>query len=218
MFGKLKSLMKSGKEPDLVPEIESVTIGRTVLIDQLVLDLLGESTHLELASATLPITAQGLVNLSTDGETTYVHRFYTDDDVMFQVMTDALDGGNVQEISVFTPFDSAYPNTKARWKEWEDLIKAERFETDDGSVFERVWFEGEPGPAELVRFWETIYDDREKTGSRRIFQSCMLFARELESETVSDEFLLAIIMEPENGDKTVELMVGIPLASTDFNV
>lgn len=159
MFGKFKLLMKIGKGFDFVFEIESVIIGWIVFIDQFVFDLFGESMYLEFVLVILLIIVQGLVNLFIDGEMIYVYCFYIDDDVMFQVMMDVLDGGNVQEVFVFMFFDSVYFNIKVCWKEWEDFIKVECFEMDDGLVFECVWFEGELGLVEFVCFWEIIYDD-----------------------------------------------------------
>jgi hypothetical protein len=65
-----------------------------------------------------------------------------------------------------------------------------------------------------VKFWESVYDDRRMTTQRRIYQTCMLFARELPGE--ARELLLAIEMEPDGGDLTHEVMVGIPLEFGEF--
>ena len=216
MFNKIKSIINKNSKSDVLPEILNITIGRTIIIDPMITTNLGETTYFCLDSGTLPITAQGIVDLSTDSDTSFVHRFYTDDDVLFQVMTNCEDGGDIQEISVFVPFDSAYPDSPQRLQIWEQRLKADHFSLDDGTVFERVWFDDNPGPTDLVKFWENVYDDRERTDCRRIYQSCMLFARELQQDLIREEFLLALIMEPENGDTTVELMIGIPLSKNDF--
>jgi len=55
---------------------------------------------------------------------------------------------------------------------------------------------------------------RHQSAARRIWQTCMLFARELPGEM--RELLLAIEMEPEGGDLTHEIMVGIPLERGEF--
>jgi hypothetical protein len=59
---------------------------------------------------TLQIVAQGLVKLSDGG---FVHRFYTDDDVMFQAVSNDPGGQDVTDVTLFAPWDSQYPSTAA---------------------------------------------------------------------------------------------------------
>jgi hypothetical protein len=49
-----------------------------------------------------------------------------------------------------------------------------------------------------VTFWEDVHDDRDGVPDRRIFQTCMLFSRDLPGDGL--ELLLAIQQENENED------------------
>ncbi|MEO8114880.1 MAG: DUF2491 family protein, partial [Phenylobacterium sp.] len=81
--------------------------------------------------------------------------------------------------------------------------------------YRRFWFGDADVRQDPVSFWESVYDDREATTARRIYQTCMLFARALPGD--GRELLLAIEMEPEGGDLTNEVMVGIPLDIGEFS-
>jgi hypothetical protein len=65
-----------------------------------------------------------------------------------------------------------------------------------------------------VSFWEEVHDDRDGVPDRRIYQTCMLFSRELTGG--GRELLLAIEMEPEGEAVSHELMVGVPLEIGEF--
>ena len=80
--------------------------------------------------------------------------------------------------------------------------------------YRRFWFGDEDERQDPVSFWESVYDDRSGSHARRIYQTCMLFARDLPGE--GRELLLAIEMEPQGGDLTHEIMVGIPLDVGEF--
>jgi len=217
MFGKLfKGLRGAGAEaPSSLPMVADITIGRTVLIDRLALDLLPDTLVFELDQPVLPITAQGLIDLTSDADHAWVHRFYTDEDVMLQIMSVDRAGETIREISLFVPLKSYFPSDDVAWRSWASRLSAETFTTDEGVRFERAWFDDQPGPAEPVCFWEEITDDRQMTETRRIYQRSMLFVRAIED---SEEFLLAITQEPEQGDHTAELMIGIPLSRTAITV
>lgn len=213
MFGKLIKALGGTKEEDDgpgLPVVDGITIGRTVLVDRLVLDLLPAGGLFALDQPTLPITAQGLVDLTSDADHAWLHRFYTDDDVMLQIMSSDRDGSQIREISLFVPWRSSLPGTEEAWTRWATRLSAASFTTDEGVAFERAWFDAQPGPADPVCFWEEIADDREMHELRRIYQRCMLFARRLD-EDGTEEFLLAITQEPETGDASAEIMIGIPL-------
>ena len=217
MFGKLiKAISGSQKtEEAALPTVLDLTIGRTVQVDRLALDLLPDDLLFELEVPTLAITAQGLIDLTDDAEHAWVHRFYTDDDVMLQIMTGDRDGTSIREIALMVPLQSVYPEGKPAWDRWNARITAETFTTEDGTRFERAWFDDQPGSAEPVCFWEEIADDRDMSELRRIYQRSMMYIRNVGD---TEELLLAITQEPEEGDNTGELMVGIALKQTDIGL
>lgn len=194
-----------------IPVVRNITIGRHVRMDALAWRRLGSETRFSLDTDTLDIVAQGLIDLGADG---FVHRFYTEDDVMLQMVGPDREGRQVEDFTVFIPWDSAYPPDAAARRRWGDRLRARTFQHGDLPEYRRFWFGEEDERQDPVSFWEEVYDDRSGRDPRRIYQTCMLFARDLPGE--ERELLLAIEMEPQGGDLTHEIMVGIPLNVGEF--
>ena len=194
-----------------IPVIRNVTIGRTVRLDPLAWRRLGDAAKFRLDTDTLEIVAQGSIDLGADG---WVHRFYTEDDLMLQMVSPDAEGQQAEDFTVFRPWSSAYPPDARAKREWADRLRAPAFSDDDLPEYRRFWFGDADERQDPVSFWERVYDDRSGRDPRRIYQTCMLFARDLPGE--GRELLLAIEMEPEGGDLTHEIMVGIPLDIGEF--
>lgn len=194
-----------------VPVVRNVTIGRSVRLDPLAWRRYGGDTKVELRTDVLNIVAQGLIDLGADG---FVHRFYTEDDLMLQMVSPDAEGREADDFTVFVPWSSAYPPDAHARREWADRLRARTFTADDLPEYRRFWFGDADERQDPVSFWEEVYDDREARHARRIYQTSMLFARDLPGD--GRELLLAIEMEPEGGDLTHEIMVGIPLNIGEF--
>jgi hypothetical protein len=195
-----------------LPVVRNVTIGRTVRLDPLAWRRLGSEAKFTLNTDVLEIAAQGHVDLGTaDG---HVHRFYTEDDVMLQMVSPDAEGRLAEDFTLFIPWSSAWPADAAAKRRWADRLRARTFGGDDLPEYRRFWFGEADERQEPVSFWESVYDDRSGAEARRIYQTCMLFSRDLAAD--GHELLLAIEMQPEGGDLTHEIMVGIPLAVGEF--
>jgi len=193
--------------------VRNVTIGRTVVLDPLAWRRLGPSAAFSLDRDTLEITAQGIIKLDAGG---YVHRFYTDDHLMLQAVSDDPEGALADDFTVFAPYSSRYPTTALEKKTFIGRIGEPVIKEEGLPAFDRYWFAEEEGPQPPVTFWENIYDDRAAvTPYARIFQSCMLFARDIGEE--GRELLLAIAQESEGGELSHEIMVGAPLGVAEFS-
>lgn len=211
MFGKLFG-RKDAQRPAL-PIIRNVTIGRTVVLDPLAWRRLGEETKFALNRDTLEITAQGLIQLN-DGA--FVHRFYTDDEILFQVVSDDREGQRANDFTVFAPWASAYPTDRADRDLWAERLRARTFQAEGLPPYRRFWFGEDAERQEPVTLWEDVYYSRDgETPDRRLFQTTMLFHREL-SGGDGRELLLALTLEPEDGDVTHETMIGLPLSVGEF--
>jgi len=209
MFSRLFG--KNREAPGL-PVVRNITIGRSLRVDPLAWRRFGSDARFALDRDTLEIVAQGLVDLGADG---FVHRFYTDDEVMFQVHSGDREGVGSEDHTLFAPWSSAYPTSAADRRRWRDRLQARTF-TDEGlPEYRRFWFGDAAETQAPVTFWENVYDDRAGEVARRIYQTCMLFARELPQE--GRELLLALEMEPEGGEPTHEVMVGVPLDIAEFS-
>lgn len=191
-------------------EVRNITIGRTVRVDPLVWRML-ENTGFQLYRDTLEITAQGVIRLD-DGS--YVHRFYTDDELMLQAVSQAADGSDADDFTLFRPWRSTYPADRGEREAFLTRLSRAAWDEDGLPPFRRYWYEGDESIQPPVQLWEAVYYDRGAAPVRHIRQSCMLYARELRPQ--GTELLLALAMEPEGGDYTHEIMVGLPLAPAEF--
>jgi len=90
-----------GKRDDahdqVIPVVRNVTIGRSVRLDPLAWRRLGSDTKFQLSTDTLEIVAQGRINLGDDG---YVHRFYTEDDMMLQMVSPDAMGQQAEDFTL----------------------------------------------------------------------------------------------------------------------
>ena len=194
-----------------VAVVRNITIGRQVRVDPLVWRML-ENTGFQLDRDTLEITAQGVIRLD-DGS--HVHRFYTDDEMMLQALSQSADGSDADDFTIFRPWNSSYPKDRADREAFLQRLSRPSWDEPGLPPFRRYWYEGDEGVQPPVQLWEAVYYERDAAPVRHIRQSCMLYARELRPE--GTELLLALAMEPEGGDYTHEIMVGLPLAPAEFN-
>ena len=97
-----------------------------------------------------------------------------------------------------------------------ERLRARTFQAEGLPEYRRFWFGEDAERQEPVTLWEDVYYDREgETPDRRLFQTTMLFHREL-SGGEGRELLLALTAEPEDGDVTHETMIGLPLSVAEF--
>ena len=224
----LKSLFRGGvhdakerlskpKEEDEFATPLGLRHGAAVDIDTLPLRMHAEDLHLELPDQTKIIVAQGFVDL---GDDTYVHRFYAADDTLIQILTaQGVEDQHIQEITLYVPYESFYPSRPEDWQQWtgdKGRLGAPKYRFDDGTIYNRIWFDDTEDHVDPVEFTEKIYDDAESDTPREISQKVMLFGRNLEAGKKNEYLLLAV--ESYDGETTVELMVGVDLEMTDLNV
>jgi hypothetical protein len=206
LFGRKQAL-----ESEPLPIVRNVALGRTVVLDPLAWRRFGDALKFSIEGDTLHIVAQGMVKLSDGG---FVHRFYTDDDVMFQAVSNDPAGLDVTDVTLFAPWDSRYPTSSAERAAWRSTLTARTFSGEGLPEYRRFWFGDEAEQQEPVAFWEELHDDRDGIVDRRIYQVSMLFARDIEGE--GRELLLAIDQENEAGEPSFEIMLGVALELGEF--
>jgi len=197
-----------------LPTIRNVTLGRTVMVDPLAWRRFGDALKFPFKGDTLQIVAQGVVDLNDGG---FIHRFYTDDDIMFQAVSSDRDGQDVSDVTLFAPWESAYPGAPSDTVAWRARLGATTFSAPGLPDYRRFWF-GDTAPhQDPVSFWEDLHDDRDGIVDRRIFQTCMLFSRDLmPDDEQARELLLAIEQQTEGGDVSFEIMLGVALELGEF--
>lgn len=206
LFGRKQALAASS-----LSTIRNVTIGRTVMLDPLAWQRFGDELRFPFGGDTLQIVAQGLVALDDGG---FVHRFYTEDHIMFQAVSTDREGQDVTDVTLFAPWDSQYPGAPSERTAWGRRLTAPSFTAEGLPDYRRFWF-GDEAPVQApVTFWEDIHDDRDGIVDRRIFQTSMLFARDLGGD--GRELLLAIEQESEAGEVSFEIMLGVALELAEF--
>lgn len=211
MFEKLFGRGPRATVGEPMAVVRNVTVGRTVVLDPLAWRRYAGGAF-KLDIDTLEITAQGRIKLN---EGDYVHRFYTDDEIMLQAVSSDAAGANANDFTLFVPFVSHYPSSTSEKKAWIERLSGPTF-TDPGlEVYHRLWFPEADGLQAPVSFWEEVFVDRAGvTPFARVFQTCMLYARDRGDE--GRELLLAIAQEKQGGDYTHEVMVGVPLGMAEF--
>lgn len=226
--GAMKSLFKSGtrdlkakfskaEEVDEFPTPLGLRIGAAIDIDTLPLRMNADQIHVELPEETMLVVAQGYIDL---GDATYVHRYYSANDTMIQVITAAgMEDQHIEELTLYVPYKSYYPSSEGEWAQWASTggkIGAPAFLLDDGAEFSRLWFDSTEGYAEPVEFTESIYEDAESDEHTDVFHQVMLYGRNLEADK-KNEYLLASVEDYET-ERTVELMVGVDLEIANLKV
>lgn len=210
IFGSLFGGAPKDETP-AVAVVRNITIGRQVRLDVLAWRrLTGAAFTLE--RDTLEITAQGLIRLD-DGS--HVHRFYTDDELMLQAVSQRADGSDADDFTLFRPWSSTYPTDWADAGAFRGRLSQPVWDEPGLARFDRFWYPDDDRVQPPVELWEAVYEERTARPVRHIKQTCMLYAREVPPE--GQELLLALAMQPEGGDLTHEIMVGLPLLPAEFN-
>ena len=212
MFGKLFGGGSTKAVPDKLIAVRNITIGRTVVLDSLAWRR-HPSINFTLDRDTLEIVAQGFVKLDDGG---FVHRFYTEDDLMLQAVSQREDGSDADDFTVFQSWSSSYPTDRADRDAFLARMRRPDWHEPALPPFDRFWYDGDDRDQPPVGLWEAVHDDRDGIPDRHIEQTCMLYARNLD-EDGGIELLLAIAMQPEGGDRTHEIMIGLPLSVAEFS-
>lgn len=210
IFGNLFGGGERERETSALPVVRNITIGRQVRLDTLAWRRL-DAPAFTLDTDTLEITAQGRIKLD-DGS--FVHRFYTDDDLMLQAVSQAADGHDADDFTLFKPWTSTYPTSRADTEQFTARMRSAEWREPGLTGFTRYWYEGDDGDQPPVSLWEAVYYERGGEPVSHIEQTCMLYARAAEPD--GTELLLVLAMKPEGGDRTHEVMIGLPLSPTEF--
>lgn len=226
-MGLLKSLAKSTgssfmdkfRKTDPLPEFPQplgFRIGAVVTLDSLDFRLLASKLKMNFPGNTHIIVAYGRIDM--DSRTT-IHRFYTKDEVIFQLSTEG-SNDNVTEIKLLVPHDIVYPGSHEEWAAWVDpingMIGSVGFELQDGTEFTRAWFEDTDNHVQPVEFNETVVVN-EKGDTYLIEHKAMMYARWMDDNEENVEWLL-ISAEDTGETAHIELNLGMDFSESSFEV
>lgn len=196
-----------------LPAIEGVTIGRIVSLDPRAWQRYGEETYFALDRCELAITAQGLIRLD-DGS--HVHRFYTDEEIMLQMLSRSPDGRDASDFTLFQPWSSSTPQDGWQSQAFIGRMHRAWWEEPGMPPYRRFWFEGNDMDQPPLRLIEAVYEDQSGQPIRQVSQVCMLYSRPLPLDGA--ELLLALDIEGGTlGHSSQEIMIGVPLTPSQFN-
>lgn len=240
-FGLFKSVARSTKEgirerfkkaPEipLYPSPLGFRIGAAIDLDTLELRMLADKLNFDPPNETQIIASYGRVDM---GDGTVLHRFYSTDDVMFQVTTvGGNDDEHVDEIKMFVTYDSIYPASDDDWEFWihpdEGVIGDAEFEIKDGTVFARAWFEDTSNHATPIEYTEKIVtcydkydedddDDNDHETTVVVEHRAMLYYRWIDEAEETAEWLFIDAEDTGNG-ASIELLIGVDLSENSFEV
>lgn len=194
-----------------LPMVEGVQLGRTVSLDPRAWGRHEGDTFFGLEQSELRITGQGYIQLDASN---HVHRFYTDEEIMFQAVSRGADGSGADDITIFHGLWSHQPHTDPGRRHFVERMRKPSFE-HEGVRWDRYWLQAYENDQDPVILTEDVYEDWSGRPSRQIVQVCMLYSRELEAG--GTELLLALEVTPDHGTIVQELMVGLPLSPAEFN-
>lgn len=195
----------------MLPVIHDVALGRAVSLNPGLWQRHGPDTWFGLDNPELAITAQGLIRTDDGG---HIHRFYTDDEIMLQVLSREPDGQGADDVTIFHGLHSSYAQDEGSRRDFIDRISKPWFD-HEGTIYRRFWFEGNDLDQMPVHLTETVHEDHSGRPARTISQVCMLYSRPLPAG--GEELLLALEVAGDNGQMSQELMVGLPLTPADFH-
>ena len=186
------------------------------------IDTLGLSADLASGDPAMGVPTGGPFVVAAHGEATLdadtvLHRYYDDDHRLLQVLVPPGGGmADVQDVSLYAPWDSVAPMGQAewdRWTGWDGLIGQPEYDAD-GILFRRYWGDG-PDRVPLVEFTEKVDDG---SACREIHQRCMLYSRPVGA---GEEMLLLNIERDLARDSrheggSIEFMIGYGLGPADI--
>jgi hypothetical protein len=190
--------------------VKGVTLGSHVRLHPEVYGGVATDGLFGLDRDTLHITAQGVIMLE-DG--VHIHRFYTDDEVMLQAMSNSAQGWDADDFTLFHGHGSRIPAGEHERQSFYQNMRQPSFLLE-GRSYQRFWNEWGMAEQEPLRMWEAVMEPGLPV--RQVAQACMLYSRPTNGDR--DELLLVLETEPQGGPTSHEVMVGIPLSPDEFSV
>lgn len=207
MLGKLiKGLGRA--EPPAAPSppvVGEASLGRAVRLDPSMLEAVSVALG-EPVSPDHVITGQGLAELADDHGTTWLHRFYDDEDRMLQALTASPEGGEALEWSFYVGAGTEHMAVGARRSDWTRRLSSAELR-HDGHAFARAWYEGDERDQPPVRLVETVFERADRSDARDLVQDCMVYAR----DAPQGELLLLAIVLGEGEEAVFERLLGTGL-------
>ncbi|BBG30126.1 DUF2491 family protein [Zymobacter palmae] len=215
LFGTIKNLWESRQRTDEASDTVTpfqLKSGATVVIDSVLPLLLRDHSPIE------PFTQESVwsVGIIDLGQSTYLHRFYFDDeDYWLQVLSHGQRDAQGEDLILFVYEESLSVTSETELKRLagpQSDIGLPEYEYD-GCTFYRQWG-SEEGQTELVPLAEQVRSPEEHY---KINHLSMLYARDIDL-TDRREFLLFSVEEDADGNISITTSRGVTLMPSDIQV
>ena len=215
LFGTIKNLWESRQRTDEASDAVTplqLKSGATVVIDSVLPLLMRDHSPIE------PFTQESVwsVGIIDLGQSTYLHRFYFDDeDYWLQVLTHGQRDAQGEDLILFVYEESLSVTSETELKR----LAGPQSDTGlpeyeyDGCTFYRQWG-SEEGQTELVPLVEQVRSPEEHY---KINHLSMLYARDIDL-TDRREFLLFSVEEDAEGNISITTSRGVTLMPSDIQV
>lgn len=219
MLGKaIKSLFGGKQDADVTPAKPTgpfgLGLGYAARLDLMKLSVARAALAMPPMPEQLAITGHGRADM---GDGTVLHRLYSDENVMLQVIcADGVGPESIREVMILHPWDSVIPQTDAEWRQWDGptgTIGAATFAAD-GLTFQRHW--GDPSEAWIapVEFVEDVLTDE---GTKRIHQKVVSYRRPIQGTDEHETLLITVERDLSSHDRgSVSFMIGYDLSPVDI--
>ncbi len=196
------------------PEVMGLRLGGAFELDSLRLKLLEPQLVVKDVAPTQLIQAVGDVQLD---ESSWLLRFYTDDDAFLQILlTGGRSDAHITDAKLWHFYDTQSVGSDADWRKLlEEKISQPSIELE-GHTYQRVW-ESTGSAAPPVAMTETTHSGEGLPASTDQF--AMLYQREIGAELF--EYVLYAAEEKiidERVDRCLVISTGMDLGSADFTV
>lgn len=211
----LNKAQKEDNKENVITGPLGLKVGRFFKINNYDIVLEGEkySADFSQGNKNNQIVAYGKFN----ADNLVVHRFYSQDEDMLEIVTSKYSNDDIKEIKFFTLYDEVYPATKEDWDFWlhedEGIIGDPVFMNKEDKEFFRAWGDSDSHIPPAI-FNEAIKDLNGET--YRTEHQCMLYFRDIDENDVSKKEYLLVSAEENEQKLVVELMVGVDISENEI--
>ena len=134
---------------------------------------------------------------------------------VLRIVTEGDKNPAVTECRLFRSLDEVYPASNEEWDFWlseqDGSIGLAQFQTQDGTLYDRLWDADNPARIAPYLFQEKIYLDRYGTQIKSVSHQSMVYGRQAVADPLVNEYILLSLEEENFNEARINILVGIDL-------